>query len=98
MIKSFRHKGVETFAKTGSTAGIQAAHARKLKLQLTSLDTATNPQHMNIVGWNLHKLTGKNPKGQSIDGHYAVSLNGNWRLTFYFEGENVVLVDYQDYH
>ncbi|MFD0913343.1 hypothetical protein [Methylophilus luteus] len=25
-------------------------------------------------------------------------VNGNWRLTFTFENENAVLVDYQDYH
>jgi proteic killer suppression protein len=98
MIKSFRHKGIELFAKTGSTAGIQAAHARKLQFQLTTLDAAKTVQHMNIDGWKLHKLTGKNPKNQSIDGHYSVSVNGNWRLTFYFDGENAVLVDYQDYH
>src|SRR5258708_7623930 len=24
--------------------------------------------------------------------------HGNWRLTFSFDGEDVVLVDYQDYH
>ena len=28
----------------------------------------------------------------------AVSVNGNWRLTFAFEGEDAILVDYQDYH
>ncbi len=31
-------------------------------------------------------------------GYYAVGVNGNWRLTFRFEGRDVVLVDYQDYH
>lgn len=98
MIKSFRHKGLETFAKTGSTAGIQPAHATKLKRQLFVLNEATNPMQVNIVGWNLHKLSGKNPKGQSVEGHYAIKVNGNWRLTFYFECEHAVLVDYQDYH
>jgi len=29
---------------------------------------------------------------------FAVSVNGNWRLTFKFEGEDAHLVDYQDYH
>jgi plasmid maintenance system killer protein len=33
MIKSFRHKGVEQFFKTGSKAKIQPKHADKLKLQ-----------------------------------------------------------------
>jgi len=25
-------------------------------------------------------------------------VNKNWRLSFTFEGEDAVLVDYQDYH
>ena len=28
----------------------------------------------------------------------SVWVNGNWRLTFTFEGVHAVLVDYQDYH
>jgi len=47
---------------------------------------------MNVPGWGLHPLTAE------LAGHYAVSVNGNWRLTFTFEGEDAVLVDYQDYH
>jgi len=27
-----------------------------------------------------------------------VSVNGNWRLTFTFDGEDAILVDYMDYH
>lgn len=30
-------------------------------------------------------------------GHWAVKVNGNWRLTFTFEREDVILLDYQDY-
>ena len=33
-----------------------------------------------------------------LRGHYSISVNGNWRLTFRFEGEEVILLDYQDYH
>ncbi|HQV80058.1 MAG: type II toxin-antitoxin system RelE/ParE family toxin [Agitococcus sp.] len=98
MIKGFRHKGLEVFFTTGSMAGIQAAHKSKLARQLNQLNQASQVQDMNIAGWKLHKLTGKNHKNQLVDGHYAVSVNGNWRLTFYFEAENAVLVDYQDYH
>ena len=28
----------------------------------------------------------------------AIKVNGNWRLTFAFELESAILVDYQDYH
>jgi plasmid maintenance system killer protein len=40
MISSFRHKGLEVFFRTGSKAGVQPAHAVKLRVQLTALDFA----------------------------------------------------------
>jgi proteic killer suppression protein len=36
--------------------------------------------------------------GRQLKDHWAVWVSGNWRLTFRFEGEDVMLVDYQDYH
>jgi proteic killer suppression protein len=92
MIGSFRHKGIERFFKTGSKAGIQTSHARRLNEQLTVLNVAIRPEQMNVPGWQWRRLTGK------LREHWAVSVNGNWRLTFTFDGEDAVLVDYQDYH
>lgn len=92
MIRSFRHKGIEKFFLTGSKAGIQPSHAAKLNEQLTALNAATKPEHMQVPGWQLHVLTG------DLAAHWAVSVNGNWRLTFRFEGDDAILVDYQDYH
>jgi len=92
MIKTFRHKGLEGFFKTGSKAGIQPSHAPKLKRQLRRLDEANSSADMNVTGWKLHPLYGE------LAGQYAVWINANWRMTFTFEGTNAVLVDYQDYH
>ncbi len=92
MINSFRHKGVEKFFKMGSKAGIQAQHTQKLRRQLGRLDASAMPEDMNIPGWRFHALKG------SLSGHYSVRVDGNWRLTFAFENENAVLVDYRDYH
>ncbi len=92
MIKTFRHKGLETFFRTGSKAGIQPHHAAKLRVMLTILDSAKCPDDMNAPGWKLHPLTG------AIAGHYAVALNGNWRMVITFDGENSELVNYLDYH
>lgn len=92
MIRSFRHKGVERFFKSGSRAGIQAAHAPRLARQLSALDAASRPEDMNRPGWDCHPLKG------GLSGHWAISVNGNWRLTFAFENGDAVLVDYQDYH
>jgi proteic killer suppression protein len=92
MIQSFRHAGLEKFFYTGSKAGIQPAHAKKLSVQLGTLNTAKNASRMNVPGWNLHPL-----KGDLVD-HWSVKVSGNWRMTFAFEGEDAILVDYQDYH
>lgn len=92
MIKSFRHAGIEKFFATGSKAGIQPSHAGKLGVQLFQLNRAKTPSDMDAPEWGLHPLRG------DLRDHWAVKVNGNWRLTFAFEGENVILVDYQDYH
>ena len=92
MIKSFRHCGIEKLFRTGSKAGIQAKHADKLRLQLFALDNAKSPADMNAPGWKLHRLFG------SLADHWAISVSGNWRMTFQIDGEDAILVDYQDYH
>lgn len=92
MIKSFRHDGIERFFRTGSKAGIDPKHAKRLRLQLARLDGSKSAVDMNLPGWRWHALGGK------LAGHWAVWVDQNWRLTFSFEGTDAVLVDYQDYH
>lgn len=92
MIISFRHKGLETLYKTGSTKGVQAAHVAKLNRILGLLDVAASPDDMSIPSLKLHPLKGE------LKGYWSVWVNGNWRVTFRFVGADVELVDYQDYH
>ncbi|STQ91732.1 type II toxin-antitoxin system RelE/ParE family toxin [Iodobacter fluviatilis] len=93
MIKTFNHKGLEAFFLTGSKAGIRPDHASKLRLLLARLDTASGAPDMNVPSWRLHPLKG------DLTTHWAVTVNGNWRLTFRFLPDgNVELVNYQDYH
>jgi proteic killer suppression protein len=92
MIKSFRHPGLQSFFETGSKAGICPEHASRLNRILGILDAATLIQQVNIPGLKLHKLTG------SLVEFWAVTVNGNWRLTFRFENGEVMLLDYVDYH
>ncbi|WP_308923424.1 type II toxin-antitoxin system RelE/ParE family toxin [Janthinobacterium sp. J1-1] len=93
MIKTFQHKGLKVFFETGSMAGIQPAHAPKLGAMLRRLNEASDPQGMNLPGWRSHAL-----KGKALQDHFSVWVNGNWRLTFRFDGSDAILVDYQDYH
>ena len=92
MITGFRHKGLEAFYKKGTTKGIQAAHVPKLRRILALLDVAVSPDDLNIPSFKLHPLKG------NLKGHWSIWVNGNWRVTFRFDGVNVELVNYQDYH
>ena len=92
VIKSYRHKGLQRFAETGSKAGIRPVHAVRLRILLTALDAASGPNDMDAHGNKLHPLHG------SLENHWSVWVSGNWRITFAFEQTDVILVDYLDYH
>ena len=92
MIKSFRHKGLRRFFETGSTSGIQAECAQKIRLELAALETASKIQDIDVPGFNLHPLKG-NRKGQ-----WSITVSGNWRITFEFRDGNAYLINYEDYH
>ena len=93
MIRSFRHAGLEKFFHTGSRAGIQPVHANRLRLQLTTLNSALSLGDIaKFESWSLHALKG------DLAGKWAISVNGNWRLVFEFRENDVHVVDYKDYH
>jgi len=92
MIKSFKHKGLKRFYETGNPSGIQAAHKNRLKLILSNLDQAESPADMDLPGLRLHELKG------SRKAIWAVSVSGNWRVTFRFNQNDVEIVNYEDYH
>ena len=92
VIKSFRHKGLRSLFETGSAAGVRPAHAKRLRMQLAALDTAYTVEDMNVPGWRLHPLKGE------LVGRWAITVNGNWRVTFEFREGNAYVLDYEDYH
>ncbi len=92
MIKNFRHRGLERYFTRGTRSGIQTKHERRIRLILARLQAAAGARDMDLPGLRLHQLKG-NRKGT-----WAVSVSGNWRITFVFDGTDVIDVDYEDYH
>jgi len=92
MIRSFAHKGLERLFQTGSTAGVQAIHAKRLRQILALLNDALRIEDVNAPGLRLHPLKGE------LNGLWAVTVQANWRVTFRFEQGDAHVVDYQDYH
>ena len=92
MIRSFKHKGLEHFFITGSKRGIKPDHVDKIARILDRLDASISPVDMNLPGYRLHELKGKDT------GTWSVTVNGNWRITFQFENQDAYVIDYKDYH
>jgi proteic killer suppression protein len=92
MIRNFRHKGLRQFFTMGDRRGIGAAQADRLRRILDRLDAAARPEDMNLPGFRYHGLAGPRK------GTYAVSVSGNWRITFGFEDGDSINVNLEDYH
>ena len=64
----------------------------KIARILARLDEVEGPGNMDLPGFRLHPLKG------DLKGFWAVSVSGNWRIVFRFEGGDAYDVDLLDYH
>ena len=92
MIRSFKHKGLESFFNTGAKAGINPPHSQRLIDMLALLNAAKELMDMDAPGLGLHPLKG------NLKGHWSVEVNGPWRVTFRFDKGDVHDTDYRQYH
>jgi proteic killer suppression protein len=92
VIISFRHKGLKLYYDSGNASKLQPKHVAKIRLILTRLDACRSHEEMQVPGYDLHKLSG------NLKDFWSVKVNGNYRIIFSFDGENVCDVDYLDYH
>jgi toxin HigB-1 len=92
LVVDVRHKGLKRLFAKGSTRGIQHDHEKKLRRILAALDAATRPADLDLPGYDLHPLKGNRA------GTWSVSVSGNWRVTFRFDGNHVTDVDDEDHH
>jgi proteic killer suppression protein len=93
-IKSFANKGVEEVFYRGRSRRIGSEFHKRMSLILDAIDGAT------CVG-DLRGARGFHPLSGDRAGRFAVSVSGNWRLTFRFEhGDegDILDVDFEDYH
>lgn len=95
LIRNFLHKGLERYALTGNASGINPSHTMKIRLLLDALSLADNLRE--ITEPSLHALGRHRAK---LKDWYSVSVNGNWRITFFYDGKEKTVrdVNYIDYH
>jgi len=92
MIESFKHKGLERFFTTGDKRAIPVQSAARIDRMLDRLDASIKAEDMDLPGYKFHSLKGDRA------GEYAVTVTGNTRITYRFDGQNAVAVNLEDYH
>ncbi len=92
MIQSFRHKGLKRLYERDDSRGIRPDLLIKVRTVLAHLDEAETIEEMSLPGFRLRPLKG-NRKGLC-----SVSVSGNWRVIFRFEGGHAHGVELLDYH
>lgn len=92
MIRSFRSKALRRFAETGDASKLSVQNPARIRRMLLALDSARNPDAMNLPGYRFHSLKGEDK------GRYAVDASGNWRITFTWDVDDAIDVDLEDYH
>ena len=92
MIVSFRHKGLKLLFEKGDRRRVLSDHVAKIERILARLEEASEVGNMDLPGFRLHPLKG------DLAGHWSVTVSGNWRIVFHFEGGPASDVDLIDYH
>ena len=92
MITSFQHKGLKQFFTKGNKKGVSSFNTGRTRRILFAIDAAKSPLDLLIPGFDTHEL------GGDRKGTWAISLTGNYRITFKPDGENMKSVDLEDYH
>lgn len=85
-------KALELFFETGSTRKLSVQKPDRIRRVLLALDAASRPEDMNLPGFGFHALIGRDK------GRYAVTVSGNWRITFAWDEGDAIDVDLEDYH
>jgi proteic killer suppression protein len=92
MIESFRHRGLKRLYQHNDRSGIGSTMLGRVEEILAILDVAETIAEMDIAGYRLHPLTGRQK------GYWSIRVTGNWRIVFRFEDGAVWDVDLVDYH
>lgn len=91
MITSYKSKPIELLAK-GNSSKVDQRHVKKIKIILNALDTATCKDDVDLPGGELHPFKERDPVVWSL------KVSANYRITFSFDGKDIIDVDYLDTH
>ena len=92
VITSFRHRGLKQFFTKGNKNGISSFNVDRVNRILFAIDAAPSPLSLMVPGFDTQGLSGDRK------GTWAITLTGNYRITFKPDGVNMKDVNLEDYH
>lgn len=92
-LRTFAHAGLRRLYLADDPRGLPAAVVDKLRTMLAFLQDMEDVQELRALpGWRAHPLKGDRT------GTWSLRVTGNYRLTFRVEQQELVEVNYEDYH
>ena len=92
-LRTFAHAGLRRLYLADQTKGFPADVVDKLRKMLGFLqDMGTVDELRTLPAWKAHRL------GGDRKGTWALHVTRNWRLTFRVEDNELIEVNYEDYH
>jgi proteic killer suppression protein len=91
MIRSFKSRALAALWNRNDASRIRQDLVSRARIRLDALDNATQPDALDVSGFNFHRLRGKPMR-------YTIHVNGPWCITFEWEGEDAIRVDLEQYH
>jgi proteic killer suppression protein len=90
VIRTFRDKALRAFFQANDPRGMSVPNVPRIRRILLALETATQPEQLNLPGYYFYGL-------QSVR-RWSVRVTGNWRITFGWDGVDAIDVALEDYH
>ena len=90
MIKTYRHTGLKELLETGKSRKVRPDLQKRARARLSTLNAARDLRDINQPGYGFHPLAGQN--------RFALSISGQWRITFEWQGGDAYRVDLEQYH
>lgn len=98
MIQSYKHKGLEAFAKAGTITGIRPVHAKRLRELLNQLSSVKHIGQLSKSA-GLHRLYSYKGRCTPTNSIWAIRVSAQWRLLFQWDSHTGVSnLDYVNYH
>jgi proteic killer suppression protein len=91
-VKRIKHQALKRLIKSGDASKINAGWRRRVGAIVSMLNIAADPKELDLPGFAFHELN------KPRKGTYAVTVQGNWRITFKWDDQGPFDVDMEDYH